>query len=195
MKSNYNLFFVLSVIFIFANCTVKYVKKAPNWKEEIQSSKRIVISPSKETKLTQFEESLLLDLARERISHHTEFIVFKEPPKFKRVCAKEFSKQEAILFLTLKQIESKDDISLSLEGKLFSCKSNTYIWASLVEKSYSLTDLSNMSLRNTYKQKYGLVIENRVNPYYLILKELAGELISPTLTEEEKDEKVEVESI
>jgi probable lipoprotein (TIGR04455 family) len=171
------------------------VKQAPDWNDRVKKIKRIVVVSSPENKITKMEDLLLTDLLREQLSHHKEFIVYKEPPKFNKSCSKEFPKIEGIFFVKVNQIEKDNKLLLSMETSIVSCADGKKLWTTLGEDKFSLDNKENESLRKTYVQRYGLVIESRVNPYYYLFKEILEKLDSPVLTEEEQEEKIDIESV
>ena len=93
-----NLFFGFLLVFLFTQCSsIQYVKKSPSLAADVATTKRILILPSTYNKISE-EDAMLHDIMRQEISHHSLFIVYKAPAKFKNVCSlKEFPKIEGIL--------------------------------------------------------------------------------------------------
>ncbi len=190
------LFIYFSFIFLFYNCSsVSSLQKDPEFEKKIVFSKRIIVVANPENKITKMEQMTLTDLARDLIGHHKEYIVYKNPPKFSGTCSKETPKAEGILLLSLSQEKKENTLSIFITGNLIQCRDQKSIWSASVSKSFPLDSNENESLKNTYIQRYGMGIGSIVNPYYKILSILVDALDSPVLTNEEKDEKIEVESM
>lgn len=85
-------------------------------------------------------------------------------------------------------------MELSALGKVIHCAKGETLWEGLAEDSYPKNIENNQSLINTYTQLYGKEIAGKVNPYFFLLQNLLDKLDSPILSEEEKDEKIEVEA-
>jgi probable lipoprotein (TIGR04455 family) len=189
-------FLLLLLILFSIHCSgISSLTKDPLYEKKVNLSKRILVYAGSENKITKMELLTLTDLARDLIGHHKEFIVYKTPPKYSGGCSKEVPKVEAIFLLSLVQEQVSNDLRMQLSGNFIQCRDQKSIWSATVTKTFSLDSNENESLKNTYKQKYGMGIENRVNPYYKALSILIDALESPTLTNEEKDEKIEVESM
>jgi probable lipoprotein (TIGR04455 family) len=187
--------FLLLILFLIQCSGISSLTKDPLYEKKVSLSKRIIVYANPENKITKMEQLTLTDLARDLIGHHKEFIVYKTPPKFSGGCSKEVPKAEAIFMLSLTQEQASNDLKLQLSGNFIQCRDQKSIWSASVTKTFSLDSNENESLKNTYKQRYGMGIVNRVNPYYKAVSILIDALDSPILTNEEKDEKIEVESM
>ncbi len=189
---------IISLLFLvlgFINCSpLTSLTKDPLYEKKVKFTKRIIISNSNQSNITKMEQMTLTDITRDLISHHKEFIVYKTPPKFSN-CSRDFSKIEGIFLVLLKQEQVQNELKLELTGNFLQCPEAKSIWTGTVKKTFNLNSTDNESLRNTYIQKYGMGVGNRVNPYFQIVSLLVEYLESPELTDEEKDEKIEVESI
>ena len=192
MKS-LNVFLFLPLLIFNCSSIIK-ITKDPLYEKKVNFSKRIVIFSNPENKITKMENLTLVDISRDLINHHKEFIVYKPPQKFNGTCNREFSKVEGILYLTLLQNQLKNDLEIEMTASLLQCPESKSIWSVTGKRKYSLSSTENESLRNTYIQKYGLGIGNRVNPYYQIMSEIIESLESPKLNKDEEDEKIEVDS-
>lgn len=193
MVVKFNLF--LLILFSINCSSISSFAKDPLYEKKVSLSKRIIVYANPENKITKMEQMTLADLARDLIGHHKEFIVYKTPPKFSGGCSREVPKAEGIFLLSLTQDQVSNDLKMQLSGNFIQCRDQKSIWSATVSKTFSLDSNENESLKNTYIQKYGMGIGNRVNPYYRALSILIDALDSPTLTNEEKDEKIEVESM
>lgn len=193
----YRFFFIyFYFIFVFYNCTsISSLQKDPDYEKKIMFSKRIMVVANPENKITKMEQMTLTDLARDLIGHHKEFIVYKTPLKFSGTCSKDVPKAEGIFILSLTQEKKERDLNILITGNLIQCKDQKSIWSASVSKTFPIDSNENESLRSTYIQKYGMGIGSIVNPYYKILSIMIDALDSPVLTNEEKDEKIEVESM
>ena len=191
-----NLFFGVILVFLFTQCSsVQFVKQSPNLVNEVATTKRILILPAKENQISKEENAMLHDILRQEISHHSLFIVYKSPVKFKNVCSKEFPKIEGILTAELKEIPKGGKSGFALRGILQKCSTGAVIWETKVLDTFKLEARENISLIRTYTGKYGQSVENKVNAYFQLTKELISELKGPEkLSEEEELEKIEVES-
>ncbi len=185
--------FVSFFLFIlFFGCSVKYVRTSDAFKSELRALKRISIVA--EPNLAQDSEdlSLVTDIAKNYISHHKEFIVY---PSEKKTTCEANPKIQGIFFVKLREIKKADEIRILIFGKLKSCKNGEELWSALSEKTVSVDSIKNASLVKTYTEKFGTKIEAKVTPYFLVIKALLDELESPSpLTEDEQNEKIEVES-
>lgn len=103
-------------------------------------------------------------------------------------------KVQGIFRLKIREIETSDKVKLSALGKVIHCAKGETLWEGLAEDSYPKNAEENRSLINTYTQLYGKEIAEKVNPYFFLLQSLLDKLDNPILTEEEKDEKIEVEA-
>ncbi|MCB1176572.1 MAG: MXAN_6521/LA_1396 family lipoprotein [Leptospiraceae bacterium] len=191
-----NKYFFFCFLFLpFINCTVKFSKKSPNFLSKINSTKRIVIHIDKKSLLRKKESEILYDITKELISHHKEFIVYPEPENFEGKCDPNSPKMEGILNVLLIQKIENEEIFLSEIISLRNCLNETeIIWEAQGKDSFPMKSEENESLRKTYTQKYGREIEYAVNPYFLLTKIILEKLDSPELTEDEKDEKIDIES-
>ncbi len=122
-------------------------------------------------------------------------MVYPTPEKFSGNCGKEIPKAEGILLLNPTQEMNDGKINLTIRISLLQCPSKETLWVSQETQKFSMQEKQNEGLRNTYVQKYGKEIDYAVNPYYLLTKEILESLKSPELSEDEKDEKIELDSI
>jgi probable lipoprotein (TIGR04455 family) len=185
---------ILFLLEWFVACSsVQYTKESQSFPEDLKSLKRItLVSGSKN--LSKEESSVILDLARNELSHHSLYINYKNPEKFKGVCSNSFPKIEGVMVLYLDQEVTGNKLNLSLLAALTHCKSGTVTWYGRARDRFKNDGSENQSLMKTYVEKYGNSIGTKVSPYYLIIKELFSELKSPVLSKEEEDEKIEIES-
>ncbi|MBP9888249.1 MAG: MXAN_6521/LA_1396 family lipoprotein [Leptospiraceae bacterium] len=191
-----NLFFGFLLVFLFTQCSsIQYVKKSPSLAADVATTKRILILPSTYNKISE-EDAMLHDIMRQEISHHSLFIVYKAPAKFKNVCSlKEFPKIEGILTAEMRETPMGAKSEFALKGILQKCSNGVVIWESKAVDKLPLEANENMSLIKTYSEKYGKKVAKKVNAYFQLTKELVAELKGPEkLNEEEELEKIEVES-
>lgn len=192
-----NLFLGLLVAFLFTQCSsIQYVKKSSDYPKDITTTKRILILPSLDNKISKEENAMLHDILRQEISHHSLFIVYKAPTKFKNVCSiKDFPKIEGIFTAEMRETPVGDKSEFALKGILQKCSNGTLIWEGKAVDKFKLEANENMSLVKTYTGKYGQTVANKVNAYFQLSKDLVAELKGPEkLNEEEELEKIEVES-
>lgn len=189
-----NLF--LFVLLLLIQCSsVQYVKKNPNLKDDISSTKRIAIVSANDSNITKEEYNMLHDMLRQEISHHSLFIVYKAPAKFRNICTKEFPKVEGVLIAEMKEFPDGNKSKFELKAALRKCSSYSNIWEAKVSDKFSLEANKDLSLAKGYVGKYGDSVANKVNAYFRLSKDLVSELQGPEkLTEEEELEKIEVES-
>jgi probable lipoprotein (TIGR04455 family) len=186
---------LLFLLFGLLNCSsLTSLNKDPLYEKKVNFTKRITVYIGNQSNITKMEQNTLSDITRDLLSHHKEFIVYKSPPKFSG-CSRDLNKIEGIFHVLLKQEQVQNDLKLELTGSFLQCPDAKSIWTATVKKSFNLNSSDNESLRSTYIQKYGMGIGNRVNPYFQIVNLLIEYLESPQLTDEEKDEKIEVESV
>lgn len=175
------------------NCTVKYVKTGPIWEKELATFKRLAVHVSAESEAGNSEKQLAAKIAENYLSHHKEFIIYP----FRSgsgTCGGSGKKVQGIFQLKIREKETSDKVELSALGKVIHCTKGEILWEGLAENSYFKNTEENQSLINTYTQLYGKEIAGKVNPYFFLLQSLLDKLDSPILTEEEKDEKIEVEA-
>ncbi|EMJ92782.1 MXAN_6521/LA_1396 family lipoprotein [Leptospira alstonii] len=184
---------LLSLIFTIANCTVKYVKAGPAWEKELTTFKRLAVSVPIESEAGNSEKKLAAKIAENYLSHHKEFIIYPFRSG-NALCGGSDKKVQGVFQLKIREKETIDKVELSALGKVIHCGKGETLWEGLAENSYSKNTEENQSLINTYTQLYGKEIAPKVNPYFLLLQNLLDKLDSPILTEEEKDEKIEVEA-
>ncbi|EMM76584.1 MXAN_6521/LA_1396 family lipoprotein [Leptospira santarosai] len=188
----YSLLF-FHLIFAIANCTVKYVKAGPVWEKELTTFKRLAVYVSAESEAGDSEKKLAAKIAENYLSHHKEFIIYPFRPG-NGTCGGSDKKVQGIFRLKIREIETSDKVKLSALGKVIHCAKGETLWEGLAEDSYPKNAEENRSLINTYTQLYGKEIAEKVNPYFFLLQSLLDKLDNPILTEEEKDEKIEVEA-
>ncbi|PJZ58051.1 MXAN_6521/LA_1396 family lipoprotein [Leptospira barantonii] len=186
-------FILISLIFAVTNCTVKYVKAGPVWEKELSSFKRLAVSVPTESEAGVAEKKLAAKIAENYLSHHKEFIIYPYRSG-NGTCGGSDKKVQGIFQLKIREKETADKVSLSALAKVIHCGKGETLWEGLAENSYSKNTEENQSLINTYTQLYGKEISGKVNAYFFLLQSLLDKLDSPVLTEEEKDEKIEVEA-
>ncbi|MBW0434027.1 hypothetical protein DLM76_11510 [Leptospira yasudae] len=186
-------FILVLVSFALANCTVKYVKAGPVWEKELTTFKRLAVSVPVESEAGVSEKKLASKIAENYLSHHKEFIIYPYRSGA-AVCGASDKKVQGIFQLKIREKESGDKVELSALAKVIHCSKGETLWEGLAENSYSKNTEENQSLINTYTQLYGKEIAGKVNAYFFLLQSLLDKLDSPVLTEEEKDEKIEVEA-
>ncbi len=192
-----NLFFGFLLVFLFTQCSsIQYVKKSRDFANDVATTKRILILPSKDNQISKEENAMLHDILRQEISHHSLFIVYKAPAKFKNVCSlKEFPKIEGILTAEMRETPMGNKSEFALKGILQKCSNGVIIWESKAIDKLPLEATENMSLIKTYSEKYGKKVTKKVNAYFQLTKDLVAELKGPEkLDEQEELEKIEVES-
>ncbi|RHX86214.1 MXAN_6521/LA_1396 family lipoprotein [Leptospira stimsonii] len=188
-----NIIFFFTLLFITANCTVKYIKAGPTWEKDLGTFKRLAVQVPAESEAGESEKKLAAKIAENYLSHHKEFIIY--PYKAgAAACGSSDKKVQGIFQLKILEKETPNQVELTALGKVIHCKKGETLWEGLAENSYTKNTEENQSLINTYTQLYGKEIAGKVNPYFFLLQTLLEKLDSPTLTEEEKDEKIEVES-
>ncbi|EQA63290.1 MXAN_6521/LA_1396 family lipoprotein [Leptospira alexanderi] len=188
----YSLLF-LSLALTITNCTVKYVKTGPTWEKELTTFKRLAVYVPAVSEAGNSEKQLAAKIAENYLSHHKEFIIYP----FRSgngTCGGSGKKVQGIFQLKIREKETSDKVELSALGKVIHCTKGETLWEGLAEDSYPKNIGENQSLINTYTQLYGKEIAGKVNPYFLLLQNLLDKLDSPILSEEEKDEKIEVEA-
>ncbi len=188
-----NIIFFFTLLFITANCTVKYIKAGPTWEKDLGTFKRLAVQVPAESEAGESEKKLAAKIAENYLSHHKEFIIY--PYKAgAAACGSSDKKVQGIFQLKILEKETPNQVELTALGKVIHCKKGETLWEGLAENSYTKNTEENQSLINTYTQLYGKEIAGKVNPYFFLLQTLLEKLDSPTLTEDEKDEKIEVES-
>ncbi|TGK31019.1 hypothetical protein EHQ12_02950 [Leptospira gomenensis] len=185
--------FTIVLLSTFANCTVKYVKNAPDWENRLGTFKRIAVRIAPESTAGVAEKKLASKIAENYLSHHKEFIIYPYRSG-EGICGTSDKKVQGVFQIALNERETTDKLNLSILGKVVSCSKTEILWEGLAENSYSKTTEENQSLINTYTQLYGKEISGKVNGYFFLLQSLLDKLNSPVLTEDEKDEKIEVEA-
>ncbi|MDV6234766.1 MXAN_6521/LA_1396 family lipoprotein [Leptospira ellisii] len=190
---SHRLSFTIVLLFAFSNCTVKYVKNAPDWENKLGTFKRIAVRVAPESAAGISEKKLASKIAENYLSHHKEFIIYPYRSG-EGICGTSDKKVQGIFQIAVSERETPDKLNLSILGKVVSCSKAEVLWEGLAENSYSKTTDENQSLINTYTQLYGKEIAGKVNGYFFLLQSLLDKLNSPVLTEDEKDEKIEVEA-
>ncbi|XDD51453.1 MXAN_6521/LA_1396 family lipoprotein [Leptospira sp. WS92.C1] len=188
-----NSIFITTLVFITVNCTVKYVKSGPNWEKDLKTFKRLAVQISPESESGISEKKLAAKIAENYLSHHKEFIIYPYRTG-STVCGGFDKKVQGVLQLKIREKETPNKVELSALGKVIPCSKVEVVWEGLAENSYSKNTEENQSLIKTYTQLYGESVAGKVNPYFFLLQSLLEKLDSPILTEDEKDEKIEVES-
>jgi probable lipoprotein (TIGR04455 family) len=173
---------LILILFVFNCSSVVYETKTSEFKNEIENLKRIQIQISK-NKLLLNERNMLLEIAKQELSHRTNFIHYAKPnPKI-----------ESILFLEPEYEKKGELLQVSLVGYLIQKSDFTYRFKAKLKKTFSSTEEN--SLVATYKEKYGDSVSKIVIPFFEITKEFIEELGSPKkLTEAEEFEKIEEDS-
>ncbi len=187
-------FFTLAILTILVSgCTVSEVRQSPNLKNELKSLKRILVVTEKNLAMEQEELNLISEISRNYISHHKEFIVY--PSGIQKSSCAQNPKIQGIFFIKFRELKRADEITILAIGRLKDCKSFEELWSAVAEKTVRIDAKENASLVKTYVEKFGNKIESKVTPYFLTLKALIDELQNPSpLTEDEQNEKIEVES-
>lgn len=186
-------FILVSLIFAVTNCTVKYVKAGPVWEKELNTFKRLAVSVPADSQAGVSEKKLAAKITENYLSHHKEFIIYPYRSG-NGTCGGSDKKVQGIFQLKIREKETTDKIEVSALAKVIHCSKGETLWEGLAENSYSKNTEENQSLINTYTQLYGKEIGGKVNAYFFLLQSLLDKLDSPVLTEEEKDEKIEVEA-
>ncbi len=171
----------------FYSCSsVVYKTKTKSFSNDINSMKRISIQIS-EKNISEKSKLLLYDILKQEFSHRTLFIVYSEKDKS--------MKRDGIFFVEANEKIKGNTIELSLIGHFVDTKMNLSIWHSKLKKSFDLGSKENLSVSETYAEKYGNEIKPKVNPYFELSKSLIENLEGPkSLSEDEELEKIEIES-
>lgn len=189
-------FFLSFLILLYSNCSsIEKINTSPSNTKEIESNvKRIVVVGGVENG-TPEESRLLREIARDQVSHHREFIVYRLNEKDKNPCLAPKTKVQGLLKLSLIQTVKRDKVSLVLKSTITSCKNESLpLWEAAAKDTISSNPGENLSLQKSYTDKFGESVKMKVNPYYLLIKEVVEEMPRPKLTDEEETEKIEVES-
>lgn len=188
-------FYPVLILTVFYCSTVREVKRDNDLKGKLSGLKRIAVVVPSVSKLTKMEQLFLAEISKDQISAKKDFIVFRSPEKFKGLCTKDNPKIEGIFQMNSVQEEKGGSLKIELYSSLLDCRDGKTVWSATSAGTFSLNSRENESLRKTYTQKFGLGIESRVNPYFQMINEMLEELESPILTESEKDEKIEADSV
>lgn len=188
-------FYPVLILTVFYCSTVREVKRDNDLKGKLSRLKRIAVVVPPVSKLTKMEQLFLAEISKDQISAKKDFIVFRSPENFKGVCTKDNPKIEGIFQMNSVQEERGGSLKIELNSSLMDCRDGKTVWSATSAGTFSLNSRENESLRKTYTQKFGLGIESRVNPYFQMINEMLEELESPILTESEKDEKIEADSV
>lgn len=187
----------LLFVFVFclvSNCTVRYVKSAPEFEKSLTQFKRVVVILDSTSSIGLPESGMAKSMSEQYLAHHKEFIVYPNPKNKGADCSGLPGKAQGIFTLKLTEESRKSEIRLSALGQLKNCSSNTILWEALASATYSTDGEDEQSLRKTYTQKFGESVASKAVPYYHLLRALFDELTGPVLNEAEQDEKIEIES-
>ncbi|WCL50462.1 MXAN_6521/LA_1396 family lipoprotein [Leptospira sp. GIMC2001] len=187
------IYFIIMVLF-FTNCTVKYIKTAPTWESDIQNIKRLVIDISKESNIDSDTRTMVASMSESYLSHHKEFIIYPFEKSSKNICGNSDPSVKHIMLLTVNELMQESKIDIGVTGRLIQCSDSSVLWEGFAQNVYKPNPSENLSLVRTYTQMVGPKIADKVTPYFVLLQALLERIESPILTEDEKDEKIEVEA-
>ena len=132
---------------------------------------------------------LLKDIVSEQLSHHTEFIVYDTINS-----CDDLNKEKTGFFLvTLNEIIENEKIKLSFETKIIRCEDKKVSFETSFNKTYKILE-SNTEFIENYKSKFGDEIGIKVKPYLDSIRKLFKKVPAIKLTDEEIEEKIEIES-
>ncbi|MCB1141606.1 MAG: MXAN_6521/LA_1396 family lipoprotein [Leptospiraceae bacterium] len=188
---NSKLRFIFTLLFLIQCSTIRTMERSPDLEKDLKTLKRVYVLVNPDNPVTIMENQTFQAIFQSLISHHSEFILYPTPEGLKPGCSGFTDKNiEGYFYLSYKQKIDGDKIYLDIKSELKKCPGDSNIWMVEAEDSYSLTSKENESLRRMYVEKFGMGVESRVNPYYYLSKNILEKVVSPELTEDEKDEKV-----
>lgn len=99
---------------------------------------------------------------------------------------------EGVLWLAPTASRQGAEVKASVEAKLLACPNASEVWAARGEGSWASKDDELRQFTADYVREIGPGVEPYVAPTFRLLKGVLDTLPHPTLTEDEKDEKISV---
>lgn len=184
---------------LFSGCVIQHSYLRPGYAEhDAAVLKRIVVvmSESKQP-LDRGLGKLLPVVAREYLSVQKDYIVFPtaidQTGQTASIC-KGNPKLNGVLFLSVRHVErSERSVTLGLGGELHTCEEpRVVVWRVHAKDTQSSDDPDLKTVAESYSNRLGAEVKPYAVPVYLTLRRLLEELPNPTLTEDEKLEKIEL---
>jgi len=184
---------------VFSSCTIKHSFVTPTYEELEKNKLKKIVHYLKPFKSEKSIKNLYYQISRAYISHHKEYLLItaKRATKLeniKKLC-KLNKKADGILISQFEKIDdSKNSIEMRLKSSLYNCPNQKLIWQTIAENSYAKKEDDLKVLTSSYVGKLGTKVENHVAPFYQITRKLFDTLPNPKLTEDEEEEKLELDS-
>jgi probable lipoprotein (TIGR04455 family) len=143
---------------------------------------------------------LMAALAKKHIQQHTTYIVLKtarletSAPAPADVTKLEERLDGALILRATRVSREDDEVEIAITARLVRARDGVEVWRAEGEDDFETADPDLEKLTTTYRRKYGDTADTFVAPLFLLLRDLFEDLPSPTLTDEDKDEKILLES-
>jgi probable lipoprotein (TIGR04455 family) len=188
----------VSLAMLSACATVKNSFTRPDYEQvDQQRVKRLVVVTQPLPDGKQPVGELWSLIAREYVNQHRDFLVKEnvvqnEPAtedSLKALCTDGF---EGVLLLVPQVKRTQDGVDVAVHGRLMRCADGQDVWSADASGSWDSRDDKFTARTEHYVQEFGPEVEPYVVPSYKLLQATLDTLPNPLLTDQDKDEKIEL---
>ncbi len=194
---------VCSVSGILTSCTVSktYVKEGYSDNEKLWLKKlALVFDISSSSLPSNAVQNAFLDLSRDYVSHHNEYMITHiisnaNPQKPEMICSMAADADGYLLntFESMKQ--TKGVVDLGLRVRLIDCRHYSKVWEVHGSNSFDSYNSDLQVMIDSYVRRHSEEVRPYISPFYLLIRKIYRSLPDPLLTENDVDEKIEIDSI
>ena len=188
---------------MLGGCTVKSVYVTPDYHDnESNYLKRIHLYISS-TKLDKDQKKLFVQMSRKFISRKKDYIVYPQEnidksisseADQKSICKSSKDINGIIINEVSRSIVKKNWIDLAISSRLVDCKNNKVVWKSTSENKFKMDGFKVSVLVKSYLNSNPESVRSFIPPFYDLIRTHFLSLPNPKLTEDEIDEKIEVDT-
>jgi probable lipoprotein (TIGR04455 family) len=177
---------ILILLFLFNCSSVSYKFRIKNLNQEVDTLKRIQVQVNPKG-LNENRVNLMEEFVSKEFSHRTNYIVY--PPKEKS------KKIESVYYIELKEKLKLNTLQLEAKVYLVRIKDRKLIWQINCSSNYDTLSEDNKPIVDSSIEKFGSEVKSYSNAYFEFAKLIVSETTKPSnLSDEETDEKIEIES-
>lgn len=200
-----SIFTILFVLFVLSSCTVTHEYTKDDYEDNEKTWLSTIAlalekgGPESEAINNRHVQKLYLDMSRDIIGHHHEYIIRRylynlSGNKVMDRCRK-YPELDGILLNRITLLKKDEgDVELAVESSLIDCRQGDVIWEAHGDDVLESDDEDLTAVIDSYRAKIGEDVKDYVAPFYLLMTKLYESVPDPDLTDDDIITKIDVDA-